>query len=163
MAAPSWERPWAGDNCSAILALGRGAKSCQRLLKALNHCAIVVQVCNSLFAMVTSLFHAQWRKYFSNPVSEPLGNILLISFEQNVYLCAFTNCFPGPRNLYNFNEGALSIYLSSKCIVFLQIPMKKNYETVNTLIISLYKKHILLGCSFGCCFTNYKQWNSSCG
>lgn len=110
--------------------------------------------------MVTSLSHAQQGKYFSNPVSETLGNILLISFVQNVYLCAFTNCLPGPRNLCNFNEGALSIFFSF--IVFSQIAKKKNSETVNTLIISICK-NLLLWCSFGCCFINYKHWKSSCG
>lgn len=132
MTGPLWERPGAGASCSG----GRPSpgKRCKKLLdtaeipEPLCHCSPSVKLSD----MVTSLSHAQQGKYFSNPVSEPLGNILLISFVQNVYLCAFTNYFPGPRNLCNFNEGDLfiypfiylSIYLCCYFVI-LQIPKKK--------------------------------------
>lgn len=106
--------------------------------KLLCHCDPNVQLSVST---MTLLSHEQEGKYFSNSLLEPLGKILLISFVQNVQLCAFTNCCPGPRNFYSFNEGDQSINrpMFLRCL-FEDSKTEKLRNSINPLIISLCKK-----------------------
>lgn len=110
------------------------------------HCGPSVQLSVS---MMTSLSHAQQGKYFSNPVSERLGRIFLIFVVQNVYLCAFTNCFPGPRNLCNFNEGDRLIHPSMFLHCLFKDPkVEKLRNIINTFIISLCKNSYAIAMFF---------------